>query len=480
MGKFELSAGVNANNIFLVNFSALADRYDPAFHKGMPDVSNFIKLSTVASVKGGKRIPLGKTYSSTETPYLYLRVTDAGKDGEVDFASLNFIDEDVFQELRRYEIHEGQLAISIAGTIGRVFLLENAPLKKRIILTENCAKIILKNEAINPRYFSLVLNLPIVQKQFELNYIQTTIPKLGLDRIKNLYLPTIPDWATQKKIMSLYHDKLSQKQQKEKQAQALLDGIDAYLLTELGITLPEEDNCLEKRMFTVPFSEATSGRLDPYYFKEHFSHFFKSLEKSKYKVLPLGKISQRITSGITPLSGGDAYTTADNGIPFIRSGNININGDLDFSDLLYLQPSIHNAAMKSSKLKKNDLMIAIVGATIGQVGIYLDDREANINQAIALVRLNAEINHNYVKELIKSGIGQMSLNRLKRPVARANINLEEISTMQIVLPPIEKQNEIAAHISNIRAQAKQLRIEAAQILAEAKAEIERMILGEPA
>jgi restriction endonuclease S subunit len=134
--------------------------------------------------------------------------------------------------------------------------------------------------------------------------------------------------------------------------------------------------------------------------------------------------------------------------------------------------------MKSSKLIKGDLMIAIVGATIGQVGIYLDEKEANINQAIALVRLNIDINSQYVKEIIKSSIGQMNLNRLKRPVARANINLEEISTMKIVLPPIDKQNQIAAHIENIRSQAKQLQTEAAQILADAKAEVERMILGE--
>ena len=62
--------------------------------------------------------------------------------------------------------------------------------------------------------------------------------------------------------------------------------------------------------------------------------------------------------------------------------------------------------MKSSQVHMNDIMIAIVGATIGQVGIYLSDCEANINQAIALVRLKDGVNVQYVKELIKSKIGQ--------------------------------------------------------------------------
>ena len=185
-----------------------------------------------------------------------------------------------------------------------------------------------------------------------------------------------------------------------------------------------------------------------------------------------------ITSGITPKSGGSAYTEDKiNGIPFIRSGNINVLGDLDYNELLYLKPEIHNTIMRSSQVYTNDIMIAIVGATIGQVGVYLSDREANINQAIALVRLKQGIDVQYVKELIKSKIGQISLNRLKRPVARANINLEEIATIQVVVPPLNKQHEIAIRIEEIRKRAKMLQEQGNAILEDAKREVERMIIG---
>ena len=79
--------------------------------------------------------------------------------------------------------------------------------------------------------------------------------------------------------------------------------------------------------------------------------------------------------------------------------------------------------------------------------------------------------------MIKSSIGQLSLNRLKRPVARANINLEEISTIKVVLPPLDKQQEIAEHIADIRKKAKALQEEGKNILEQAKREVERMILG---
>ena len=74
-------------------------------------------------------------------------------------------------------------------------------------------------------------------------------------------------------------------------------------------------------------------------------------------------------------------------------------------------------------------------------------------------------------------MGQLSLNRLKRPVARANINLDEISQIKVILPPLQKQQEIVNHISSIRQQAKALQEEGQAILEQAKKEVEHMILG---
>ena len=230
-------------------------------------------------------------------------------------------------------------------------------------------------------------------------------------------------------------------------------------------------------MFVISRS-SLNRRLDPYYSQEYFRKAFSTLESCKYPVVNLKSISRVITSGITPKSGGDAYTEDKNGgVPFIRSGNISIDGELDFNDLLYLKPEIHDTVMRSSQLLKGDILIAIVGATIGQVGIYPYDDEANINQAIALVRLKEGYNVQFIKELIKSSIGQLSLNRLKRPVARANINLEEISTIKVVLPPLDKQREIAEHITDIRKKAKALQEEGKVILEEAKRIVEQMIIG---
>ncbi len=108
-------------------------------------------------------------------------------------------------------------------------------------------------------------------------------------------------------------------------------------------------------------------RLDPHFYKPEFIENKKRLQITG--CLRLSKNSFSIFSGITPKSGGDAYCNNDDGIPFVRSGDFLEDGNIDFSQLLYIKPEIHNGLMKGSKIKQNDLLIAIVGATIGKVGI---------------------------------------------------------------------------------------------------------------
>lgn len=304
-----------------------------------------------------------------------------------------------------------------------------------------------------------------------------TLPRLQTEDVRSLLIP-IPSTEIQRKIVDCYKSANNCKLQKEHEAKTLIGSIDKYLLNELGVLLPEHQTDLKDRLFTIN-KNTLENRWDPYYSQKYFREAFADLESCKYPIVNLKTIAKLITSGITPKSKGDAYTEdKEMGVPFIRSGNISIEGELDFNDLLYLKPEIHETLMHSSQLQKNDILIAIVGATIGQVGIYLYDGEANINQAIALVRLKDGYNIQFIKELIKSSIGQLSLDRLKRPVARANINLEEISTIKVVLPPLDKQQEIANHILEIRKQAKALQDEGKNVLEQAKKEVERIIIGE--
>ena len=194
----------------------------------------------------------------------------------------------------------------------------------------------------------------------------------------------------------------------------------------------------------IVYSDKIEGRIDPFYYKPEFIRFYQQVKRTKFEIKSIDEIAERITSGATPLSKGNAYTSKEEGIPFIRSGDINEDNKINFDEVLYVKRDIHDKLLRRSKLKKGDILIAIVGATIGQVSIYDFDKEANINQAIALVRLKEGINPEYVKAFMISALGQKQLDRIKRPVARANINLNEIGSIKIIMPPIAIQNRAVA------------------------------------
>ena len=110
--------------------------------------------------------------------------------------------------------------------------------------------------------------------------------RVSKDFLLNLLIP-LPPLEIQQQIVDLYEKAYTEKQQKEAEAQKLLDSIDDYLLGELGITLPKEeehlpqnndknnsynldnDNPLVKkgRLFLTNLSEVTGKRWDAFEFK---------------------------------------------------------------------------------------------------------------------------------------------------------------------------------------------------------------------
>ncbi len=478
MAVYKFLDKVDKNKIFITDWSEIDNRLDPELLLYNKEISLFkyplipLKRLLIKDPQYGAN-ETGIERNDIQEPR-YIRITDINEFGilkDVLGKTAKTIDE-------KFILNNNDILFARSGnTVGKSYLHKKDNVNYSCFFAGYMIRFVVNQKIILPDYLFIYTQLEPFKKWVKAIMRTAGQPNINAEEYKNLKIPTPSTLTEQQKIINLYNKAYQTKQQKEQHAKELLNSIDTYLLKELDVVLPKKETNLQSRMFQVNFSEVSGERFDSYYYRKDFKQFFKNLKKGKYPIISLKKASNRITSGITPKSRSDSYTNMKDGIPFIRSGNININGDLNFNDLLHIKKEIHNGRMKSSKVHFQDLMIAIVGATIGQVGIYLDKKEANINQAIALVTLKQNINPFYIKELFKSSIGQYNLNRLKRPVARANINLEEISTMQIILPPKEKQKEIAEHIRGIRLNAKRTLLEANTILENAKQEVEQLILG---
>ena len=170
--------------------------------------------------------------------------------------------------------------------------------------------------------------------------------------------------------------------------------------------------------------------------KARFVELFGECQEHKR----LEEYAALITKGASPKWQGVDY--CEEGTLFVTSENVR-EGYLDLSKRKYLDDKI-NEIQPRSILKRNDILINIVGASIGRAAVYDCDEIANINQAVALVRVDySQINQIYLMTFLNSPQAIEMYGKMKKGGARDNLSLQNIADLQIPVAPMELQNQFA-------------------------------------
>lgn len=166
----------------------------------VPEEWEIVRLGDVASIRGGKRMPKGRPFASSVTPYPYIRVRDF-KNGTVDTSELEYVLPEDREQIRRYTISKDDIYISIAGTLGIVGTVP--PELDGAQLTENAAKIVINDKRCTNRDFVMItLEAECCQSQLEvLRGVGGGVPKLALFRIEQIRLP-LPNQQEQQEIVN--------------------------------------------------------------------------------------------------------------------------------------------------------------------------------------------------------------------------------------------------------------------------------------
>lgn len=153
-------------------------------------------VSDYFDVKGGKRIPKGMGYSDRKTNHPYLRATDMKNETIIE-DDIHYIDEDVFQHIKRYTVKGGDIYLTnvgvnlgMAGVISQKF--DGAS------LTENAVKLVPKTEkVIDGLFLAHYINSPGIQEYINERKMSVGVPKLAIFRIETMPL-LIPPMDVQK------------------------------------------------------------------------------------------------------------------------------------------------------------------------------------------------------------------------------------------------------------------------------------------
>jgi type I restriction enzyme S subunit len=178
-----------------------------------PKVWEILKIGDFAQIKGGKRMPAGKEFSETITPFPYLRVTDM-QDGGINQSDIKYVPREIEPVIRNYKISADDVYVTIAGTLGLFGTipdnLDNAQ------LTENAARITEFDRSVyNRDFIKYQCSSSVIQNQVirEIG-VGGGVPKLALFRIaKFLFLrPSLEEQEMMvERIRCLDHELESEK-----------------------------------------------------------------------------------------------------------------------------------------------------------------------------------------------------------------------------------------------------------------------------
>ena len=433
-----------------------SQRMDVAyFINGDIGARELVPLSKYVDIKGGKRIPKGESFASEKTEFLYLRLSDVNDVENIDYDALKCISEELFYRLKRYEIVNNQIVFSIAGTIGKVFVVKNIPKEKRVVLTENCAMLQPKNDEILSDYISILLNCGFVQKQIEQNRIQTTIPKIGLDRIAKLKVPEIPLLGKQQEIVEIYSNAQKARMNKIQEAKKLLDGIDDYLLEIFRIN-KNQFGAIINTPKIQKLSSIIGSRFDPYQFHPERTEMIEEIKKGKWCRLKDVRNDVKVVSSTVP---SDAI--------YIGMENIDgYSGD-------YIQSKENETISSAAKFKKGDILFPKLRPYLNKV--HRSQFNGYCSTEFHVFEAH-DIHPDYLSIILRSSMILAQTKHLMTGNTLPRLQTTDVDNLILPIPDIAIQEEIVKHVYTIKDHAKQLHQEGDALLEKAKQKVEKMII----
>ena len=136
-----------------------------------------------------------------------------------------------------------------------------------------------------------------------------------------------------------------------------------------------------------------------------------------------------------------------NGFRVISARNIK-NGRILFTDEDRLcDQNGFNKENPRTQISKGDVILGIIGGSIGNTAIYGYDEPVIAQRSIAI--FGSLINNKYMKLLLDSPLFQQQFNFKSNGTAQGGIYLGELANMLVPLPPVNEQNRILAFISSL-------------------------------
>jgi len=245
----------------------------------------------------------------------------------------------------------------------------------------------------------------------------STREAFGWDEMCNVELP-IPSIDKQKEIVKEYHTITDRIKINEQLNQKLEDTAQTiYKEWFVDFEFPDENG--------KPY-KSNGGEM------VYCDELDREIPKN-WAYLKLEDVCNLITKGTTPKNMFD--NKFNRSVTYLKAECINSYHGVDEKKLSYIEEHDHFKELKRSILEENDLLFSIAG-TLGKFSkVNQKILPANINQAIAIIRVNQnEISLNYIEGLFLSGWHKEFYKDNIQQAVQENLSLTTIKALPILKP----------------------------------------------
>lgn len=412
----------------------------------IPEGWKWVRLGDVASVLGGKRIPAGRTLTTENTGYKYIRVSDM-KNGSVSIDSLLYVPSDIYPSISRYIINKEDVYITVAGTIGRVGKIPQQIDGSN--LTENADRLVF--QFLDQDWLIRCLESQLIQQQIIDATTKVGQPKLAIKRIQELLLP-LPPVAEQKRIVAKIEELLPYLDRYEKAWNRLED---------FGSRFPVD---MQKSILQM----AIQGKLVEQRPEEGTGEeLYQQIQAEKQALIKAGKIKKEkplpeITEDEIPFEIPEGWkwcrlpSVADmclgkmldkqknQGIlaPYLR--NVNVRwGDFELDDLLEMR--FEDVLDDRFLIQKNDLVMC-EGGEPGRCAVWKDETPIHFQKALHRIRFAKFLSPNYFYYVFSLYANNGIFNKLFTGTTIKHLTGQSLDRIIVPLPPIAEQKRIVERL----------------------------------
>lgn len=425
----------------------------------IPESWEWVRFGEIMNVVSARRVHQSDWKNKGIPFYRAREIAKLSEDGYVD--NELFISAELYDELSKSGVpKEGDLMVTAVGTLGKTYIVtKNDKFYYKdasVICFENYAK-------LSPEYIKMLMETPLMNYQIKSNSAGTTVATLTMVRM-NEYMIPLPPLEEQHRIVAKIEEILPYIDQYDK----------AYTKLEtFNKKFPED---MKKSILQM----AMQGKLVEQRPEEGTAdELYEQIVAEKAQLIKDGKIKKEkplpeITEDEIPfeipsswkwvrfqevcavLTCGYASTpeyVAENiGMPFISAKNIKPYKFMP-DDHKYIKRELYDKLTQTCCPKKNDILLTRVGAGIGEAAIIDIDMEFAIYVSLTLIKLvdYKQLDNRYILYWLNSPIGTDNArkNIFGKGASQGNLNVNNVRTFLVPLPPLEEQKRIVAKVDEL-------------------------------